>query len=95
MNIEVGKKYKLKNDKSYFCIPLQRRVRFDGDVIVEVSHYFKDSGVLFFGNLLSLDNRFITKDEIEFVENDVICECRDEELNPNHHISFCEMIFEV
>ena len=74
-NIEIGKIYKLKQDGEYFCIPLQRCVRFTSPVCVEVTHkytvdYFdplkKDT--IYFGKLIDMSGSvdYVTENEEHF-----------------------------
>lgn len=81
-NIEIGKTYKLKQDGEYFCIPLQRCVRFTSQVCVEVTNkytadYFDPlkKDIIYFGKLIDMSGSvdYVTENEIEFSKNDVEC----------------------
>lgn len=84
MKINFGEKYELKQDQEYFCIPIQRRVKFTSPVYVEVIckstiHYIDSvsgSDSVYFGKLID-SGLFggpdcVTENEIEFKEEDVI-----------------------
>lgn len=76
MKAEYGKCYELDNSKSYFCVQLQRRVKFTDKLCVKCGSgaCFRDD--FHFGNLIDIspasDN--ITNNEIEFLDEDVIGE---------------------
>jgi len=83
MEINFGEKYELKQDQEYFCIPIQRRVKFTSPVYVEAIckstiHYIdpvSGSDLVYFGKLIDIDSSlfsYVTENEIEFKEEDVI-----------------------
>ena len=73
---EYGKYYKLNNHKSYFCVQLQRMIKFEDLLVVKCSSGFYNGG--HFGSLV--DTRFPggpdydTENEIEFGDEDIISE---------------------
>lgn len=73
-NIELkfGEKYLLNSNKYYFCIPLQRTVKFTGNVAVEFTSR-SELGRICFGKLIDIGEQdYVTDNEIEFYEDDVI-----------------------
>lgn len=83
MEIKIGEKYELKQDQAYFCIPIQRKVKFTSQVCVEVVcksriRYFdqvKKSDFIFFGKLIvnsASGPDYVSENEIEFHEEDVV-----------------------
>ncbi len=77
--IIVGEKYQLKQDKDYFSIDLQRRVKFMTPVCVEVvctvTGNLSDPDRLYFGKLISTDSvgaDYVNDSEIEFIGDDVV-----------------------
>lgn len=83
MEIKIGEKYQLKQDQAYFCIPIQRMVKFTSQVCVEVVcksriHHFdqvKKSDFIFFGKLIvnsAFGPDYVSENEIEFHEEDVV-----------------------
>lgn len=78
-NVEFDKHYVLRSDNYYWCIPIQRRVLFDGPVVV-VAKQKSANGVfnepLWFGKLMDTGGMvdFETNVEIEFGQEDVVRE---------------------
>ena len=84
MEIKIGEKYELKQDSEYFCIPIQRSVKFTSPVYVEAMckstiHYIDPvSGTVsvYFGKLIDSGGfgspDYVTEKVIEFNEEDVI-----------------------
>lgn len=83
MEIKIGEKYQLKQDQAYFCIPIQRMVKFTSQVCVEVVcksriHYLdpvKENDLVYFGKLIDISAYgpdYVGENEIEFHEEDVI-----------------------
>ena len=73
-NIELkfGEKYLLNSNNYYFCIPLQRGVKFTGNVAVEFTSRSELEGICF-GKLIDIGGQdYVTDNEIEFYEDDVI-----------------------
>ncbi len=77
--IKIGEKYQLKQDKDYFCIDLQRCVRFTSPVCVEVvgtvTGNLSDPDRLYFGKLISIGSvgaDYVSDNEIEFIGDDVV-----------------------
>ena len=73
-NIELkfGEKYLLNSNNYYFCIPLQRGVKFTGNVAVEFTSRSELGGICF-GKLIDIGGQdYVTDNEIEFYEDDVI-----------------------
>ena len=77
MQAEFGKYYELSTDKFYFCVDLQRSVKFDSKLVVKCGSSFKE---MHFGNLVDLCVHgpfgvdYDTKHEIEFTDEDIISE---------------------
>ncbi len=74
-NIELkfGEKYLLNSNKYYFCIPIQRGVKFRGNVAVEFTSRADTKNGICFGKLIDIGGQdYVTDNEIEFYENDVI-----------------------
>ena len=76
MKAEYGKYYLLDNTKEYFCVDIQRRVKFSGTLAVKCDSGFFNSG--HFGYLIDTAEKFgpdyETKNQIEFSDEDVIGE---------------------
>lgn len=83
MEIKFGEKYELKQDGEYFCIPLQRCVRFTSPVCVEVTNkytvYYLDplkSDTIYYGKLIDLHSAgspdYVTENMIEFKKDDIV-----------------------
>ncbi len=76
MKAEAGKFYLLDNDAMYFCVDIQRKVKFADDVIVECTNNFGDAG--HFGKLVDAGYTagpdYVTNTEIEFGDDNVIKE---------------------
>lgn len=73
-NIELkfGEKYLLNSNKYYFCIPLQRSIKFTGNVAVEFTSR-SELGRICFGKLIDIGEQdYVTDNDIEFYEDDVI-----------------------
>jgi len=76
MKGEYGKYYKLNNDKFYYCVTLQKSIKFSGILVVKCdSAYGTD---LHFGYLvdtgISGGPDYDTNNEIEFCDDDIISE---------------------
>lgn len=76
MKAEYGKYYLLDNTKEYFCVNIQRRVKFSGKLAVKCDSGFFNSG--HFGYLIDTSEKFgpdyETNNEIEFGDENVISE---------------------
>ena len=84
MEIKFGEKYELKQDREYFCIPIQRSVKFTTPVYVEAvcksTIHFMDSvngsDSVYFEKLIGTGcwgaPDYVTENEIVFHEEDVI-----------------------
>jgi len=74
MKAEYGKYYLLDNRKEYFCVDIQRCVKFSGTLAVKCGSSFgKDNH---FGTLVDTSEKsgpdYDTNNEIEFCDNDII-----------------------
>ena len=83
MEIKFGEKYELKQDKEYFCIQLQRMVKFTSRVCVElesrsVINYYdpEKPNFVYFGKLIDLNQAsgpdYVTENMIEFEKDDIV-----------------------
>ena len=74
MELKFGEKYRLRDDKAYFCIPIQRCVKFTTPVMVEfTSRASIGKPQLCFGKLIDVGAQdYVTNNEIEFFEEDVV-----------------------
>ena len=73
-NIELkfGEKYLLNSDKYYYCIPINRCVKFK-EVVVELTARPANKDGVYFGKLINTDGwDFVSENEITFLEDDVI-----------------------
>jgi len=74
MKAEFGKFYILNHNKDYFSVELQRNIKFNEPLIIKCgSGFFK---TCHFGCLVNtgIGNDFITDNEIEFSDEDVVSE---------------------
>ena len=83
MEIKFGEKYELKQDKEYFCIQLQRMVKFTSRVCVELEsrseiNYYdpEEPNFVYFGKLIDLNRAsgpdYVTENMIEFKKDDIV-----------------------
>ena len=92
MNAEYGKYYQLNNSKSYFCVQLQRMIKFEDLLVVKCGSGFYNSG--HFGYLVDTNfpggPDYDTENEIEFSDEDVIFEYdkRDDRIIPQFNAPF-------
>lgn len=75
MELKFGEKYRLKDNKAYFCIQLQRNIKFETPVMVEFTNRSAmGDPPLCFGKLIDVGvvQDYVTNNEIEFIEDDVV-----------------------
>ena len=80
MQVDFNKCYVLKNDTTYFCVPLQRRVSFPEKIVVRARQKSalpifanRPDSVLWFGTIVDTSGGcdYDTGNEIEFFADDV------------------------
>ena len=78
MNAEYGKYYQLNNSKSYFCVTIQRVVKFEGLLVVKPERAGVDD-IMHYGHLVDTSNPSgpdyeSNICEIEFKDEDILNE---------------------
>lgn len=78
MNAEYGKYYQLNNSKSYFCVTIQRAVKFEGLLVVKPEKAGIDD-IIHYGYLVDTSNPSgpdyeSELCEIEFKDEDILNE---------------------
>ena len=84
-----GNFYLLNNDKFYFSIDLQRKVKFETRIAIKCSSYIGNGW--YFGELVDTSEvytEFVTNNEITFNETDIIDTYKLKEM-PLLYMDFC------
>ena len=91
MKVELNKYYQLNNSKSYFCVTIQRRVKFEGLLVIKPEKAVIDD-IMHYGYLVDTNNPSEPDYEselceIEFKDEDILNEYQLKDM-PLFYIDF-------